>query len=64
MEILKKWSNLKSKAMHTGIMSKTKQIDSPPLSDEEIRDIEEFYNHPKDHKVGTLTELLDELHSD
>ena len=45
-------------------MSDVKQIDSPPLSDEEIADIKEFYSNPKDHKVGTLKKLLDELHSD
>ncbi len=45
-------------------MPETKQIDSPPLTDEEIKDIKEFYKHPEDHKVGTLKELLEELHSD
>ncbi len=43
-------------------MSGTKQLESPPLSDEEIRDIKEFYAHPEGHKKGTLQELLDELH--
>jgi hypothetical protein len=45
-------------------MSKTKQVDSPPLSDEEIDDIEEFYLHPEDHKIGSLDDLLKELHRD
>ncbi len=45
-------------------MSDIKQIDSPPLSDEEIADIKEFYNNPQDRKVVTLKELLEELHSD
>ena len=36
----------------------------PPLSDEEIRDIKEFYSYPDEHKTGTLQELFDELHSD
>ncbi len=45
-------------------MSDTKQVDSPPLTDEEIKDIKEFYSNPKDHKVGTLKELLEELHGD
>ena len=35
-------------------------VDSPPLSDEEIADIKEFYNNPQDRKVVTLKEL----HSD
>lgn len=45
-------------------MSDAIQADSPPLTTEEIKDIEDFYSHMKDHKVGTLKELLDELHSD
>ena len=45
-------------------MSDTKHIESPPLSDEEIKDIKEFYSYPDEHKTGTLQELLDELHSD
>ena len=43
---------------------KAGQIDSPPLSSEEIADIEEFYNNPKDRRVVTLTELLAELNGD
>ncbi len=45
-------------------MYDVKQIESPPLSDEEIKDVEEFYRHPEDHTVGTLKKLLEELHSD
>ena len=45
-------------------MPEAKQIDSPPLSDEEIKDIEEFYAHPEDRKIVTFDELLEELHSD
>lgn len=45
-------------------MSDTIQADSPPLTAEEIKDVEDFYSHPEDHKVGTLKELLEELHSD
>lgn len=45
-------------------MSDTIQADSPPLTAEEIKDIEDFYSHSEDHKVGTLKELLEELHSD
>lgn len=45
-------------------MSDTIQADSPPpLTAEEIKDVEDFYSHPEDHKVGTLKELLGELHS-
>ncbi len=43
-------------------MSKIKQIDSPPLTDEEIADIKEFYAHPEEHRVVTLEECLKELH--
>ena len=42
-------------------MPDTIQVDSPPLTYEEIKDVEDFYNHPEDHKVGTLKELLEEL---
>ncbi len=35
---------------------------SPPLSDEEIQDINDFHNHPENRKTGTLSELLAELH--
>lgn len=45
-------------------MSGTIQVDSPPLTDEGISDIEDFYSHSEDHKVGTLKELLEKLHSD
>jgi hypothetical protein len=44
-------------------VSKTK-IESPPLSEEEINDIKEFYANKKDHKIHNLDDLLDELHSD
>lgn len=44
-------------------MPDTIQVDSPPLTAEEIKDVEDFYSHPEDHKVGTLKELLGELHS-
>ena len=44
-------------------MSGTTKADSPPLSDEEIKDIDYFYNHPEEHRVLTLKELLEELHS-
>ena len=44
-------------------MSGTTRADSPPLSDEEIKDIDYFYNHPEEHRVLTLKELLEELHS-
>ena len=37
---------------------------SPPLSAEEIKDIDDFYAHPEEHKVGTINELLAELHSE
>ena len=43
-------------------MSDTEQIESPPLSDEEIKDIKEFYAHPEDRKIVTFDELLEELH--
>lgn len=42
----------------------THQIDSPPLTEDEIADIEYFYSHPEEHKTYTLKELLEELHSD
>lgn len=45
-------------------MSDTVQVDSPPLTVEEIKDVEDFYNHPEDHKAGTLKELLEDLHND
>ena len=38
------------------------QVDSPPLSPEEMEDINYFYDDPGDHKVGVLEELLEELH--
>ena len=41
---------------------KPKNIDSPPLSAEEIRDIEDFYAHPEENTVSTLDEPLAELH--
>ena len=44
-------------------MSGTTRANSPPLSDEEIKDIDYFYNHPEEHRVLTLKELLEELHS-
>ena len=44
-------------------MSDAIRVDSPPLTAEEVKDIEDFYNHPEDHNVGTLKELLEELHS-
>ena len=44
-------------------MPDTIQVDSPPLTDEEIKDVEDFYNHLEDRKVGTLKEF-EELHSD
>ena len=37
---------------------------SPPLSAEEIKDIDDFYAHPEEHRVSTLNELLAELHSE
>ena len=49
---------------NTGHMSDTIQADSPPLSNEEIKDIEDFYKHPEDRKIGTLKELFEELYSD
>ena len=39
-----------------------RQIDSPPLSDEEMADIDEYYAHPEEHVQGTLEEFLKELH--
>ena len=45
-------------------MSDTIQADSPPLSNEEIKDIEDFYKHLEDRKIGTLKELFEELYSD
>ena len=44
-------------------MSDMIRTDSPPLTDEELKDVEDFYGHPENHKVGTLKELLEELHS-
>ena len=43
-------------------MPGTLQVDSPPLSPEEMEDINDFYDDPGDHKVGVLEELLEELH--
>ena len=45
-----------------GCMPGTLQVDSPPLSPEEMEDINDFYDDPGDHKVGVLEELLEELH--
>ena len=44
---------------HHNYMSKTKQADD--LTAEEIKDIEEFRNHPTEGKAVTLKELLAEL---
>ena len=44
-------------------MSDTLQVDSPPpLSPEEMGDINDFYDSPEDYKVGILEKLLEELH--
>ena len=45
-------------------MPDTLQMDSlpPPLSPEEMEDINDFYDNPREHKVGILEELLEELH--
>ncbi|NOJ27974.1 MAG: hypothetical protein DA330_08210 [Nitrososphaera sp.] len=40
------------------------KTESAPLSDEEILDIDEFYSNKSDHKIRSLDELLEELHSD
>ncbi len=48
---------------NTGHVSDTVQADSPQLSAEEIRNVEDFCSHPEDHKVGTLKELLEDLRS-
>ncbi len=40
-------------------MSDALQVDSPPLSPEEMGDINDFYDNPEDHKVGILEELHD-----
>jgi len=40
------------------------QTDSPPLTEDEIADIEYFYSHPEEHKTYTLEELLEELRND
>jgi hypothetical protein len=45
-------------------LEKAKPIESPPLSEEEIKDIKEFYANKKDHKIRTLDEILEELHSE
>ncbi len=45
-------------------MSDKVQVDSIPLSSEEIKDVKNFYSNPKEHKTGTLKELLEELHRD
>ena len=44
-------------------MSDTLQVDSPPpLSPEEMGNINDFYDSPEDYKVGILEKLLEELH--
>ncbi len=43
-------------------MSKTKQIDSPPLTEAEIADVEYFRAHPEEHKVMTPEEFFKEIH--
>ena len=43
-------------------MSDTLQVDSLPLSPEEMGDINDFYDGPEDHKVDILEKLLEELH--
>lgn len=44
-------------------MPDTIQTDSPPLTDDELKDVKDFYSHPENHKVGTLKELLEELYN-
>lgn len=44
-------------------MPDTIQIDSPALTDDELKDVKDFYSHPENHRVGTLKELLEELHN-
>ena len=44
-------------------MSKTKQVDSPPLAEEEVADVEYFRAHPEEHRVMTPAEFFKEMHS-
>ncbi len=37
------------------------QTDSPPLSEEEIAAILEFYAHPEEHKTTSAEEFIKEL---
>lgn len=43
-------------------MSDALQADSPLLSPEEMQDVNDFYDNPREHNVGVLEELLEELH--
>ena len=43
-------------------MSKTRQADSIPLTDEEIADIKEYRAHQEDHMLLTPKELISVLH--
>ena len=43
-------------------MTDSLHADSPPLSPEEMDDVNNFYDNPADQKVGTLEELLEDLH--
>jgi len=45
-------------------LEKSKTAESPPLTEDEIADVDEFYSNKNDHKICSLAELLDELHSE